>query len=107
MTYLHAGQRKRGAQLREHAGQQTRRQFQRDAHFEDAGRGSVPAGDSGEHPVVLRNERPALAQQDRPGLCGGDPRAAAQQQLDAELAFQRLDGLRQRGLAQVQPARAR
>ena len=68
MTYLHAGQRKRGAQLREHAGQQTGGQFQRDAHPEDAGAFYVPAGDSGEHPVVLRNERAALAQQDRPGL---------------------------------------
>jgi hypothetical protein len=42
-----------------------------------------------------------------PGLSSGDPGAAAQQQLDAELAFQGLDGLRQRGLTQVQPARGR
>jgi hypothetical protein len=41
----------------------------------------------------------------RPGLGGGDPGAAAPQQLDAELTFQGLDGLGQRGLAQVQPSR--
>ena len=104
---LHPGQWERGAQFRQHPRQKFGRQLQRDAQLEAAGAGSVAGGDGCERPLVLGDERAALAQQDRPGLGGGDPGAAAQQQLHAQLAFQRLDGLRQRGLAQVQPTSGR
>jgi hypothetical protein len=61
MAYLHAGQRKGGAQLREHTGQQIGWQFQWYAHLENVGAGSFPAGDGREHPLVLCNDRAALA----------------------------------------------
>lgn len=60
MADLHAGQRERGAQLREHSRQQIGGQLQRDAHREGDRPGAVPAGDSREHPVVLGDERPMV-----------------------------------------------
>src|SRR5579875_3346725 len=99
-TGLRAG----GAELREHSRQEISWKLKRDAYPQSAGAGCGPVGDSGDHPVVLGDEDAAFAQQGRPGAGGGDPGTAPQQQLDAELTFQGLNGLRERGLAQVQPA---
>src|ERR1700742_3646847 len=92
------------SQFRERDRQQVRRKFQWHAHAQraDARRGLVR--DCGERPVVLGQQRPALAEQNHPGICHRHPCAVPDQKPDAKLAFQRQNRLRQGGLANVQPA---
>jgi len=104
---IHPRLRESGADFPERARQQVGWELERDAHPQRPGARHGLTRDRGERPVVLGEERPGLVEQDRPGVGRRHPAAAALKQLDAELAFQRQDRLRQGGLAYMKRAGGR
>jgi general stress protein YciG len=85
---------------RDGGGQQVGGQFQENADSQRARRRCRRGGDRGNEPVVLVDYQPGVVQQ-RPAEFGrAGAGVVSDQQLPAELAFQCLNGLRQRRLPQ-------